>query len=200
MILSERRYHESTSIARIPGGRRNRDIDNNARFSRFVWWRNQISDSVTSTSNRLKVGTGSNACESHAWSGGCHQHGHAAVPRLVLDQSAHLSGLLRLGNMAGTRRTAEETPASQPDLMSRAACTLDVCTRQSNPWSTHLLGAQFASRPDFMPDSLRGITETQNHEAISSTPDPHRTRNVDRWFFVSRTGSNSLSGPDELQQ
>lgn len=86
---------------------------------------------------------------------GCPQHGHAAVPRLVLDQSAHLSGLLRLGNMAGTRRTAEETPASQPDLMSRAACTLDVCTRQSKLRSTHFWG-QFAFRPDFMTDySLR---------------------------------------------
>ncbi len=51
-----------------------------------------------------------------------------------------------------------------------------------------------------MPDSLRGITETQNHEAISNTPDTRRIRNVDRWFVVSRTGSNSLSGADELQQ
>ena len=32
------------------------------------------------------------------------------------------------------RQAAAETPASEPDVISRAACTLDVCTRQSNVW------------------------------------------------------------------
>ena len=59
--------------------------------------------------------------------------------------------------------------------------------------------AQFASRPDFMPDRLRGITEIQNHETLADSPDPRRTGSVDRWFFVARACSNTLSGADELQ-
>ena len=49
--------------------------------------------------------------------------------------------------------------------------------RQAGPPTS---AAPFASTPDFMPDRLRSVTETQNHETHSDTPDPRRTRNVDR--------------------